>query len=347
MRITSNQIESFLQTALNKGNGLLLYGPDYGLSSIRMNRLKKQFFGEKIDQFRYFEYYFDELKEDENKLFNAITSATFFSGRKLIIIKNAPNSIPMWLKKALEMISNNEFIIIIADDLPPNSSLRKYFEDSQSFAAIPCYKDDATQIKVFIQQFFNKHQIKVSNEIIEFLESRLNGNRLIVENELNKLLLLTKSHEVTIENIEELIGSETDIAIDSFIYELFNGNLPYVIERFEQAILNESLISIIRFMLNHSFRLLELKEKVMSGAAVFDAMKTLRPPVFFKHQKTIATQVNNLTVEKIRKIVMILNEAEKLFKTTGTIHIVLKNKIFSIADIVNDKNTLPEMIKLK
>jgi len=79
----------------------------------------------------------------------------------------------------------------------------------------------------------------------------------------------------------------------------------------------ESPVAAVRAMLRHLHRLHELLARVAAGAAVDEAMRSARPPIFFKHQDGVRRQLAQWREPGLRAALDRLAQAEIHIKTTG------------------------------
>jgi len=120
---------------------------------------------------------------------------------------------------------------LIADKLDKKSKLRLLFEENNSFVCVPFYADNYQSLFYIIDNFFKKNKIKVSQEIINILINRANGNRRILNNEIKKIeSFIINKKQIKQEDIL-LFGREDsglpDSIIDKsdFLISIFMPNL--------------------------------------------------------------------------------------------------------------------------
>ncbi|MBN9542737.1 MAG: DNA polymerase III subunit delta [Alphaproteobacteria bacterium] len=334
VKVAPNQIEFTLGKALEY-NGILIYGQDYGMVQLRAEKVLNQFFPEKIDNFRYFDYQFEEIKEDEERLISSIKSISFIKGRKCIRIKGMTASLPKNIKAALDEVSKGEFVIMLADDLPASSSLRKYAEDNPNFISIPCYKQEAVGIKAKIQAFIRNNQISVEGnlaEILNYLETVFSADSMIMESELEKIAIAAKSQPLTLDLVEELVGNSLDSKIDELIFAIFDNRIADAIKHYDNVIDEISEVGLTRYMMNYINRIMDIKiQAEKNNLSVNDAVKNQRPPIFFKLVPVYVKYSSNFNLSQLKKFIARLNEAEYLAKSFSQIPIIYKNHILNLA----------------
>ncbi|WFW29487.1 MAG: hypothetical protein LJI21_01680 [Wolbachia endosymbiont of Menacanthus eurysternus] len=185
MRITQSKIQKFLERP-NLLKGVLIYGNDNS---------KIDFFIQKITSVLY-EYSiqivdFVTINKSPDLLFSELENISMFYNKKLIKLINVSGSISKEFKYLLNHIMNdNNYLIMIANNLPYKSTIRSYIENLKSFGTIACYKDSSNDdLYHILSNYLEQNKIKCTNEIIYHLQSYFNHSKLSMYSELKKLVL--------------------------------------------------------------------------------------------------------------------------------------------------------------
>ena len=109
----------------------------------------------------------------------SFSSTSLFSEKKVIKITNVTESISKYFDLFDSFAgSNNVFIILLGGELGPRSKLRKYFEDQNSFAAVPCYKIASIGLRKIIKSFISENKIELEEASVSYLVENLGDNYL-------------------------------------------------------------------------------------------------------------------------------------------------------------------------
>ncbi len=311
MKIPPNKIENFIKKPDNNISGILIYGPDLGLVSLRSEELYKNIKAKNNDIFNAIEFSYKDLKKDPARLNDELRLRSLFGDKKIIKITDIENTITKDLENILKKYSGNNFMLWIGEDLSPSSSVRKLFETEKNLACIPCYKDDIVSLKQLISNYFSQNGYKASYEIIDLLAHKFSGNRLIVISELEKLFTYKgENKQVTLNDIEESISENIELSLDNLCQEfasLNNQGLDnYLNKAFKE---NISPITIIRTLINYFLKLYLVQVKINNGTPEKIAIDNLKPPIFFKN---IPIFKNHLTIWNLDKLSEILLSLQKL-----------------------------------
>jgi DNA polymerase-3 subunit delta len=311
MKIKPSEIKKFIN-GIPKNNiaMILLYGPDVGLSKIRSNEIVKSYLGESYQLEQKIILYDNILKENPSKLQeSALSMSLFGDSKKAIIIKDATDTLNKLLKEYIDNPDDVTLVVIEAGDLPSTSSLRKLCDSNSLCASIPAYVDTIETLNEYIANFFNEHKYKVDQDALIWLCNNLGNDRGISEQELQKLLLYKhQDKHITINAVETIIVDNSASSIDKLVYHVFNKNIVEAYKYLAVLLDEYHSVVLIRSLLNHCIRLLQVKALVEAGGDVKTSMLVLRPPVFFSLERDFIMQINQYSLDELKDILnQILN----------------------------------------
>ncbi len=317
MKLAARQAERFVQEPDPSVRAVLLYGPDAGLRRERSAALLAKIVADPADPFAVSELTAAQLSDDPARLADEAAALVFGGGRRFVRVRDAGDKVTAVVKDFLADSPGEAFVVIEADDLPARSSLRKLFEADKHAAALACYHDDSRSLDVVVRGFFADAGVGISREAVGFLATQLGGDRQMTRRELEKVLLFkgTGSGEITLEDAETCVGDSALLSLDDVALATGAGNLAGL-ERALTRSFNEgnSPISLLRAVARHFQRV-----HAVSGAAgsVEEAMKRLRPPVFWKTATAFKAQAEAWRPEHVVRAMDKLLEAEAACKRTG------------------------------
>ncbi len=317
MKLTGKHAERFIQEPDPSVRAVLLFGPDAGLRRERSAALLAKVVADPKDPFSVTELTAGQLKDDPTRLADEAAALTFGGGRRFVRLRDAGDKITPLVKDFLADSPGEAFVVVEADDLPARSSLRKLFETDKSAAALACYHDDGRSLETVVRSFFSDAGVGVSREAVGFLASQLGGDRELTRRELEKVLLFKglDNGEITLEDAETCVGDSALQTVDDVALATGGGNLP-ALERSLSRSLGEgnSPISLLRGVARHFQR---LHAVVGAGGSAEDAMRRLRPPVFWKTAATFKAQAESWRPEGLARAMERLLEAEAACKRSG------------------------------
>jgi len=296
MKFYKNQFSNLLElTKKSQIKAILLYGPDKGEISNIINIISNQL-KIPINQVEY--------KDVNNaSLYNVANSSSLFSSKELIKIQNVTNSISEDAIKVLIGDLQN-FLIFIADELPPSSSIRKTFESAKDLAAIACYINDLKESMIIAKNEFTKHKKIIGNNALKIFCQRVGGATDVIKSEAQKLSNYVNTEIITEDNVIIITSQEEQINPDLMCYSYMVGNKKIYFQEIE-TLLNNSIepVWIIRALIRYLLNILKIKK---SKLEINIAIKNLNPPIFFKHVdyfKEAVAQVDiHFIIDKLEKL---------------------------------------------
>ena len=296
---------------LSKYNLYLFYGENEGYK----NEIIKNKF-EILYTNQIYKYDEKEILENKNEFFNSILTKSFFEDKKLIIISRVSDKI----KDIIEEITFKNIvdvtIVLSTNVLEKKSKLRNFFEKEKNIICIPFYSDTNETLGNISLNFFKQNKISISQHTINLIIERSRGDRQNLNNELEKINNYSKfGKKISTEDILKL----TNLSENYNVSELTDNCLAKNIKK-TAHILNENnfnsddCILIIRTLLIKSKRLLKLQEEVKDNKNIEQVVTSFKPPIFWKDKDIVKKQVNNWSLDKIKKMIININKTELLIK---------------------------------
>ena len=297
-----------------KNNIILLYGNNKGFKKEVINN----FF---INDYKYEILNLEEedILNNQSKFIEELMTKSLFDEEKIIIVSNSSEKIFTTINEILEKKIEDIKIIINCNPLDKKSKLRGLFEKARNLTCIPFYEDNDRSLNIIAQDFFSKKKIKISQEIINLLIERSNGDRGNLKNELEKLenLYLTRKN-FKFKDAEIL----TNLSENYSVFELSDSYLAknsIKISRIlnENNYSSEDCILILRTILNKSKRLLKLKDEVDKNENIEAVLSTFKPPIFWKEKDIIKKQLQLWNAKEIKKIIYKISDIELILKKSS------------------------------
>ncbi len=301
----------------------LFYGENHGYKNQVIQEIFTKNFEGDIERFEE-----DEILENLENFISNLTNKSFFNENKIILISRISEKI----KKVIEEVIAREIIdvkiILNADILDKKSKLRSFFEKDKKLVCIPFYKDDYRALVQIANNFFRNKKISISQEIINLIVERSSGDRINLNNELDKISNFLISKEKI--NLEEVIKL-TNLAENYGIAELADNCLSKNIKKINK-IFNENVFSvddcilIIRILLSKSKRLWEIKKINSKDKNLDEIISGYKPPIFWKDKEIVKNQITKWS----------LNDVENLIGKILKIEISIKKNYNNSLNIVSD-----------
>jgi DNA polymerase-3 subunit delta len=314
MKIAPRDQAQFLRTAESKVAAVLFYGPDRGLVGERAEALVLRIAGDAADPFRVAELSLAQIKDDPARLADEAAALSLSGGRRVLRLRDAADPLAQPLADLIAGAPPAAFLVLEAGDLGPRSALRTVFERGAGTAAIACYLDDEAALKGLIEAAMKERGHTVEAEALAYLQGRLGSDRAITRSELEKLALYAgpEGRKVTLADAEAVVGDSAALSLDDLVFALGDGDAPALDRAYGHALAegNEE----IRILLAAGRHLARLSQ-VAGAPDQRGAMKSLRPPVYFKLESRFLAQLKRWRAASIAEGLARLQRAEFAIKT--------------------------------
>ena len=313
----------------DKQNFFLVYGENEGLKNDIIAELKKKFNGA-------IENYDETQIISENEIFyEKLFNQSLFEKEKIITINRCSEKIFDIIENIIEKKISDIKIILNANILEKKSKLRNLFEKNKELVIIPTYKDTSITLVEIAKKFFYNYKISISQETINLLVSRCNGNRGHLKSELEKITLyIHDKKNINLEEIYRLTNLAENISINELVDTSLSKNVHKTAEMLNESnYKSEDGILILRTFLQKAKRLLNLYERKDEDES-FDALiNNYAPPIFWKDKPIVKKHLENWTKSKIRDLIFKINKTEIFLKKNNSISLMLVfNFIYETAE---------------
>ena len=316
-------IKNFDLKKLNssEANFYLFYGENEG----HKERLEKILFLSRF-QGSVERYEEKEVLNDTETIISGFLNQSFFDNEKVIIISRVTDKILDFIKIVLDKNIHDIKIILKSGLLEKRSKLRIFFEKEKNIVCIPFYLDDLKTLSSLANAFFRDNKISISQETINLIIDKCNGDRKNLDKELQKILIyLNGKKKISNEQVNQLINLAENFSVSELVDSCLSNNFSKTIK-----ILNENNYSsddcmlILRTFLNKAKKVLRLRKNYEITKNIDETVTNFKPPIFWKDKEIVKKQVINWSIKKIEQLIISINEVELQIKknSVNSINIV-------------------------
>jgi len=290
---------------------ILFYGKNEGLKSQEINNILKK---KKSNIFNYEE---KDIIDNKENFFNELLSNSFFEKEKIILINRATDKLTDIVIYVLEKNINDVIIIINSNSLEKKSKLRTLFEKQNRLLTIPIYPDTNETLNQLAQSFFRSNKIKISQENINIIINKCEGERLFLINELEKIKLFVETNQGKIDNNDLLklvnLGQNHDVSelVDNCLIKNSKKTLEILNQN---KFSTEDCILLIKTFLNKAKRLKQLSNFYQQNKNLELTINNAKPPIFWKDKEIVKKQINLWSDQSIPKLIKKLFDIELQIK---------------------------------
>ena len=304
---------------LNKENFFLVYGENEGLKKEIIEDIKKNLNGniENYDE--------AQILVDKELFYEKVFNQSLFEKEKIVIVNRCSEKIYELIVSILERNISDTKIILNANVLEKKSKLRSLFEKDKKLIVVPTYKDTSLGLLEIAKKFFYNYKISISQEAINLLVSRCNGDRGHLKSELNKVLIYMHGKKnINLEEIYRLTNLSENFSINELVDNSLSKNHQKISEIINESNykLEDGMI-ILRTFLQKAKRLLNIYEKQDNNINFDSLINNYKPPIFWKDKPVIKKQLENWSKSKIKDLINNINKTETYLKTNSSISLML------------------------
>ena len=306
-----------------KNNIFLFYGENDGYKSQVIKDIFIDNHKGNIERFEEGEI----LNNFENFISNLINKS-FFDELKLILISRVSEKTFKLIDELMDRKINDVTIVLNAGNLEKKSKLRSLFEKDKNLICMPFYKDDNRTLIQLANNFFRNNKISISQEIVNLIVERSSGDRINLNNELNKIsLFLLNKKKINIDDVIKLTNLAENYSISELADNCLSKNIKKINKIFNENVFSvDDCILIIRTLLLKSKRLLEIKKMDNSNRNIEQIISNYKPPIFWKDKEIVKNQASKWSKK----------ETEKLIYRTHDMELMIKKNYYNSLNIVSD-----------
>ena len=321
MKLKAEQFGGLLKAPPAGLRVVLLFGPDLGQVRERAAALVKSVVGDLSDPFRIAELTAEALAGDPARLSDEARAMSLTGGRRVVRLRNAVNSLADLLEDVLDdSVAPSGLIVVEAGDLAARDRLVKLCEEHNAAVAVRCFPDEEENLERLALSVLKSRRLEIEPAALEFLVERIGADRLASRGEIEKLALYKGEGggRITLADAEAVVGDGAPLALGDVVQAVASGDqaeLDRVLPKCFAA--GESPVGILRVTLRHLHRLHLAAALVSRGQPPDQAMKALRPPVFFKEQGAFRAQLRQWAPDRLAQAMELVSQAELDCKSTG------------------------------
>ena len=337
MKGKQQNISSIINNGETSLKCILLYGPNTYLINDFYSKLCDSLLDEN-DVFAPSEFNIKEISKNTDAFYNEAKSLAFGGGRKYLKIDmdNSESAGPV-----LDFLKDNikeTTLLIKGGTLSPRSVIRKSLEKLENTLIVPFYDDDTVNLKNFIKEKADKRNFSFNDGAINAIISMSGFERSQINDAIERIMLYYEFDEdkkINEERVKEILFDTNHSQMSELCKSICMGEAEAsqkISERlFLQGVAPPQFISalIIHFQKLHFVGL-----NIISGQSASEAMKQIKPPIFFKEVNAFKSQVKNWDTNKTDRALEILIENDLLTKTKpGLGKSLVSNIIMRLANV--------------
>ncbi len=327
--VKPQQTAAFMKAPPASLAAVLFHGSDPGLVSERSAALAHTLAARESPAGEILRLDETELDDDPARLETELQTRPMFSGRRIVRAIAGRRISAQLMKPLLGSGPLEGLLIVEAGSLKSDDSLRTLFELQASCFAIACYPDSAADIDNLITEVLESFSLSIEDDARTLLQSRLGADRALSRAEIEKLALYSLGRAtITLENVEGLVGDAAGLALERIAEAAADGRTKNAISDFGRALASgESAQMVIAVVQRYFLKLHRVRSDVDAGQRLDDALKAIRPPLFFKQKDAFARQVRSWPRGQLDQALRRIAEAAKAARLTSNLEDVIAERL--------------------
>lgn len=327
--VKPQQAPAFMKAPPADLAAVLFHGSDPGLVSERAATLAKNLAARENPPGEVLKLDETELDEDPARLETELQTRPMFSGRRIVRTIAGRRISTALLKPLLNAGPLEGLLIVEAGNLKADDSLRALFESQSHCFAVACYPDSAADIDTLISEVLSSFSLAIGGDARALLQSRLGADRALSRAEIEKLALFCLGRpSITLEDVEGLVGDAAGLALERVAEAVAEGRTKSAISDFGRALASgENAQVIIGVVQRYFLKLHRVRSDVDAGLRLDDALKSIRPPLFFKQKDVFARQVRSWSRGQLDQALRRISEAAKAARLTSSLEDVIAERL--------------------
>jgi DNA polymerase-3 subunit delta len=308
----------------------LLYGKNEGLKLECINKIINKNKG------KIYNYDEKQIRNETENFYENILSGSLFESSKIIIINRASDKIYEIIEDLINRNIQNVKIIINSGILETKSKIRSLFEKQKDLICIPTYPDNNDTLSKLAVNFFRDEKISISQQNINLIIEKCNGDRGYLNNELNKIKNYTSGKKkISSEEILKLVNLSENFALSELIDNCLAKNKNKITNILNENSYNtEDCIIILRTFLSRAKRILKLAIEFEKNKDISKTINSAKPPIFWKEKDIVRIQLNKWNPKKIKELINGISNIELETKKNHN------NSILILTNFILEKSCL-------
>jgi DNA polymerase-3 subunit delta len=306
-------VQKFLSAPPNGVRGFLFYGSDGLQISARAEALASSLTKKSGPDAEVIRLHDTDAAAAPDRIATELNTGSLFGGTKIIWLTNLPAKAHAAVLEAAATPIEGAFLIAQAPDLKKNHKLVQSFEGASYLAAISCYGEDRDSLIAGIRNHVSSFGCEIDADAAALVAARCDFSALLARSEAEKLIAYAgPARRITSADVDDCLIDQQTAGLAEIIDHALDGEGRKATLAFERFMAAEQNVTPVFAVLSSGLlRLYALRTAVDAGAPAMQAIKELRPPVFFKQQDALAAQVRGWPAQALLAVLHRLNAVLK------------------------------------
>jgi DNA polymerase-3 subunit delta len=254
-----------------------------------------------------------DLSADPGRVAAELATGSLFGGTKIVWLTALPVKAQAMLAGIAGAPIAGAYLAVQAPDLKKSHKLVQAFEAAPFLAAVASYGEDQESLSAAIRRQAKSAGYEIAADAAALIAVRCDFSALLAQSETEKLMTFAgPSQRITLDDVETCLADQQTAGLSEIIDCALNGEGRKALAAFERFMAAEQNVTPVLVVLSQTImRLHAVKAAAEAGTPLMQAIKELKPPVFFKQQDMLAAQARRWTAAALAAQTGQLNTALK------------------------------------
>jgi DNA polymerase III subunit delta len=334
--VRASDVDAFLARPDPARPVVLVFGPDAGLVSERVNALIKASVDDVNDPFSLVRLEAEELSANPARLVEEAQTIPLFGGRRAVWAKAGSRNIAPAVEAVLALPASECRLVIEAGDLRRNAPLRVVCERAKNAAALPCYADTERDLARLIDTEMRAAELVLKPDARAMLIPLLGGDRAASRNELRKLALYARGRgEVDVDDVTAVVSDASALALDDLVDTAFAGRPADLEAQLAKVRAAGSPVGSIFFAAQRQLAQLHRWRTAIEAGASF-SIDSLQPPLHFRRKSLVEVALKQWNAARLAAAMAELADA-----------VLASRKMPALADTIAERALLSLAVRAR
>ncbi len=291
--IKADALDSVLRKPASDVAAILIYGADSSAVRDTASRAVKRLAGAFDDPFSVVVLEESNLASDPGRLIDEVQSQSLLGGNRVIWVRGAEQSFLRAAEAILNGSVRGNMIVAEAGSLAKGSALRSKFETASHLCILPLYDATADDSIAWAEAALAKLGFRIDRDALALLQESAGAGSAVLAREVDKLALYCLGNtNITAADVRAICGNASGVEADDLVDAVLGGDLVEA-DRYFQHLTAAGVDPgrLLSMAHGHVVRLIDCHRQVDRGLRIEQAVKSARPPIFFKRQAAVQSQL--------------------------------------------------------
>ena len=313
------EVEAFLARPDPARTVVLIFGPDAGLVSERVNAIIKASVDDVSDPFSLVRLEGEEVTANPARLVEEAQTIPLFGGRRAVWVKAGSRNIAPAVEALLALPASECRVVIEAGDLRRSAPLRTLCERAKNAVALPCYTDSERDLARLIDAEMRAADLALKPDARAMLIPLLGGDRAASRNEIRKLALYARGQaEVGVDDVTAVVSDASALALDDLVDTAFAGRPAELEALLAKVRTAGSPVGSIFYAAQRQVAQLHKWRTMIEEGAPF-SLDSLQPPLHFRRKSLVEAALRQWSAARLAAAMAELADAVLASRRTSAL----------------------------